>query len=116
MALLYESRTLGVARPSRLLGFLGAILVLAGFAVVGVGFVNAAAANAASASCTSACSSQLEAVFNASSLEGELGGAGLAIGGGGLGMVLVSGLSLMAPPPAEGAVVRSIPPPWGGGS
>ena len=93
-----------VASGLRLLGIVGALLLLIGPAVAGVGFVNLASLQNTQNQCHTNCSLGFRSVLNATAELGEFEGAGIAIGGLGLGLVLLATVGILtrgprAPPP-----------------
>jgi len=91
------------------LGLVGAILLLVGPALVGIGYANFAAAESAEINCRVSCNSEAHATLNAS-LETEVSlGAGLAAGGVGAGCVFAAAVQYMSRwPPKTGT--GSVPP------
>ena len=107
------------------MGIVGAVLLIAGAAISGVGFLNLAAATSSETSCEvnpgpGGCGSQSEAVLNASATESLFFGVGLILGGVGAGCVMMAAIGFMsrwppAPPPAYPTYITPplSPPPTG---
>lgn len=102
-----------MASRARIVGVIGALLLLAGPCVAGGGFLNAAYSLSAASQCTVRCGvghSALDA-----QLESELLlGVGFAVGGAGLGLVLVATVPLVGRPTPP--ALRGVSPDLSSGS
>jgi len=100
-----------VAGSLRTIGVVGAVLLLVGPGLVGVGYLYAAAESSAAINCTSNCNSAQRNAENASFAEEQFLGSGIIVGGVGAGLVFAVALQYMGRwPPA-----RSQAPSMGGG-
>jgi hypothetical protein len=105
--------------PLRSLGLVGAALIMAGVAVIGVGFLNDAVAESSEISCnysppSSGCTSVYDNALNASTDTTYFIGAGFIVGGVGLGLVMVAAVGFMSrwpPAPRPGYLPPGPPPP-----
>ncbi|MGP8072251.1 MAG: hypothetical protein ACLPZM_03875 [Thermoplasmata archaeon] len=91
-----------MASALRVLGIVGAILILAGFAIVGFGLLNEAAAESTAINCTgSHCQSADQNATNASLQASSFLGIGFVSAGVGVACTLSSAVVLMGrwPPP-----------------
>jgi hypothetical protein len=108
-----------MASPLRTLGLVGAILILAGATIAGVGFLNTAIAESTANSCqynppATGCGSDQRAANNASTLDLELLGVGFVVGGVGAGLLFIAAIGFMSrwpPRPPPGAAPPVYPPP-----
>jgi len=104
--------------PLRTLGLAGAVLITAGLAVIGSGFLNDAVAEGSEINCeynppSSGCSSVASNALNASLDSEYFLGAGFLVAGVGLGLVLIAAVSFMTrwPPAARPGYLPPGPPP-----
>jgi hypothetical protein len=91
-------------------GIVGAVLLLLGPAVVGVGYANVGIAASNSVNCTANCSSVEHAAANATFLLTLTLGAGIIVGGVGAGLVLAAAVRFMSRWPPAGASEGAPPP------
>ena len=101
------------------LGVLGAVLIIAGGALIGFGFLNAASAENAANNCQyqpppTQCISQDRTALNASIQDEMFLGLGFAVVGVGGGCLLIAAVSFMSRWPPAGAPAPAgptLPPP-----
>lgn len=112
-----------MASGLRMLGTVGAVLILVGFAVVGAGYFYESYYSGQATSCeithpTNGCEQQSRASLNASLAVESFFGIGLLLGGIGTGCVIIAAIRLMTlwpprpgvGPPSVGST-PSVPPP-----
>jgi hypothetical protein len=102
-----------MARGLRILGTIGAVFLLVGVVIVGVGVLYLATTQNASANCSTNCPSANQNLVNASTNEGYFIGAGIILGGVGLGLVIAVAIQFMSrwpPMPSRSAGVGYPPP------
>jgi hypothetical protein len=105
-----------VAGDVRALGTLGAVLVLLGGAVVGTGYLYVAWSEEALTHCTTDCVSDARSVDNATTYSLGFTGAGTALAGVGIAILLgagfvASGGRSAAPPHRAVRYARAVEPP-----
>lgn len=108
-----------MASRLQILGVIGAVLIIAGACLGGIGFLVVASASGAATNCelhppAGGCNSAAQASLNASVQEVLYLGVGMIVGGAGGGCLLVAALGLMSrwpPIPPARYPVPSSPPP-----
>ncbi|MGA8663606.1 MAG: hypothetical protein WB809_00835 [Thermoplasmata archaeon] len=103
-----------MASRLRLLSTVGAFLILVGFVVAGLGYLNVGFAESQELSCTSNCQFDQRNATNATLETDTFTGIGFVVGGVGAGCTLVAALVLMGrwpPPPTPGGPPHYPPSP-----
>jgi len=104
-----------VARSLRVLGIVGAVLLLVGPVLIGAGFANSAYAEQQEINCTGTCRSQDSNVLNATIATELFFGIGLAIIGVGAGLVFACATQFMSRWPSKATIQTASTEPSLGG-